>query len=201
MSEDSSITRTRGDKFTRPSLPNRWETTCVTDRLQIEPPILRPVVEGGTRVGREKPVRTNLNSGAERRNLSSVSTQSISYRCRHFMRQPPVHQNIAIQPGSAAPWEGARSIPLSEVLDGTSNTVLMGEMALMDKPFLAIGAEWIMGRVCGNRIVIVAAQCPMNMPFDSTLDATNLCYIENATSPATHCCGQCSRGWCPLAHV
>lgn len=77
---------------------------------------------------------------------------------------------------------GARATPLSDIIDGTSNTLLMGEKALMAQPFLSVGAVWGAGRVCGNRLAIVAAQCPMNTAFDgSHVPATN-CYIENTPS-------------------
>src|SRR5690606_29388443 len=49
-------------------------------------------------------------------------------------------------------------------------------------PFEAVGGVWGAGRVCGNRLVIVAAQCPMNTPFDGSHNAATLCYIENSPS-------------------
>jgi len=73
---------------------------------------------------------------------------------------------------------------ISDIVDGTSNTLLMGEKSLMESPFLAIGASWAAGRACGTaRISIVAAQCQMNTPFDGTWDAPNFCFLEN--SPTT----------------
>lgn len=77
---------------------------------------------------------------------------------------------------------GARATPLRDIVDGTSNTLLMGEKALMAQPFLSVGAIWGAGRVCGNRLVIVAAQCPMNTPFDGSHVAATNCYIENTPS-------------------
>jgi prepilin-type N-terminal cleavage/methylation domain-containing protein/prepilin-type processing-associated H-X9-DG protein len=74
-----------------------------------------------------------------------------------------------------------RTVSMSEVLDGTSNTILMGEKALMDAPFVAIGAAWATSRICGARIHIVAAQNNMNTPFDGTHNATTNCYVENGT--------------------
>ncbi len=68
---------------------------------------------------------------------------------------------------------------ITDIVDGTSNTLLMGEKALMASPFLAIGTNWAEGMACGARITIVAAQCPMNTPFDGTWDQPNLCFIEN----------------------
>lgn len=78
---------------------------------------------------------------------------------------------------------GPRATPLSDISDGTSNTLMMGEKALMSAPFLSIGAVWGAGRICSSRITVVAAQCPMNTPFDGSHDAASMCYIEN--SPAT----------------
>lgn len=78
---------------------------------------------------------------------------------------------------------GARSTPFSDIIDGTSNTLLMGEKVLMSAPFVSVGAIWGSGHTCGNRLVIVAAQCPMNTPFDGTHVAATNCY--NELSPST----------------
>lgn len=86
---------------------------------------------------------------------------------------------ICAQPTTTA---GAPAYRFSDILDGTSNTMLMAEKALMSAPFVAIGSQWIMGRVCGARINIVAAQCPMNTPFAGNHNAAALCY--NETNPA-----------------
>ena len=75
------------------------------------------------------------------------------------------------------------SYSISDVVDGTSNTLLMGEKALMDAPFISIGAIWGAGRMCTSRITIVAAQCPMNTPADLA-SATGGCYTETATGSA-----------------
>lgn len=88
---------------------------------------------------------------------------------------------IFTQPPSAT-VTGARSTHLNDIVDGTSNTLLVGEKALMDAPFLSIGSIWGAGRICNSRICIVAAQCQMNTPFDGTHDAPNMCYIENSPS-------------------
>ncbi|MEK6257275.1 MAG: DUF1559 domain-containing protein [Planctomycetota bacterium] len=71
--------------------------------------------------------------------------------------------------------------PLSDIIDGASNTVLMGEKSLMTAPFIAVGAVWGTSRICGNRLHIIAAQNNMNVPFDGTHNATTLCYVENGT--------------------
>lgn len=95
------------------------------------------------------------------------------------------NNQMFIQPSTTAPvlMRGAPSTRLSDIVDGTSNTLLMGEKALMSAPFLSIGSIWGAGKICSNRLSIVAAQCQMNTPFDGTHDAANLCYIEN--SPGT----------------
>ncbi len=74
-----------------------------------------------------------------------------------------------------------RALPIGDIVDGTSNTILMGEKALMDAPFVAIGASWGGTRMCQFRINIVAAQNNMNTPFDGTRDAATNCFLENGT--------------------
>lgn len=86
---------------------------------------------------------------------------------------------IAVQPSNNV---GARATAISDITDGTSNTLLMGEKSLMSAPFVSVGAIWGAGRICGNRLTIVAAQCRMNTPFDGTLNAANFCYVENSPS-------------------
>ena len=87
---------------------------------------------------------------------------------------------FAIYP-SAGPYE--RNI--GDVLDGTSNTILMGEKALMTAPFVSIGATWASHRPAGSRIGIVHHTSAMNTPFDGTHDAANLQYIENTPAEVT----------------
>ncbi len=83
---------------------------------------------------------------------------------------------------SAGPYE--RNI--GDVLDGTSNTILMGEKALMSAPFVSIGCTWASYRVPGNsRIGIAHDASAMNTPFNGSHDATNLLYIENNAAEAT----------------
>lgn len=69
--------------------------------------------------------------------------------------------------------------------DGTSNTILAGEKALMDAPFLSIGSNWINYVPCRSRICIIAAISPMNTPFDGTHDSATNCYNENSPARAT----------------
>lgn len=93
------------------------------------------------------------------------------------------HQ-IFIQPGAVN--RGAVAFPLSDIVDGTSNTLLVGEKALMTAPFLSVGTVWGSGVGCNaSRLCIVSAHMPMNTGFDGTHDATNLCYIENTPGLAT----------------
>jgi prepilin-type N-terminal cleavage/methylation domain-containing protein/prepilin-type processing-associated H-X9-DG protein len=70
--------------------------------------------------------------------------------------------------------------PLSDITDGTSNTLLVGEKALMSAPFESMGAIWGAGRLCTSRITIVAAQCPMNSPLEGSHVAATNCYTETA---------------------
>jgi prepilin-type N-terminal cleavage/methylation domain-containing protein/prepilin-type processing-associated H-X9-DG protein len=70
-------------------------------------------------------------------------------------------------------------LSFSDISDGTSNTLLISEKALMEAPFRAIGAMWGAMKLCAARIVIVAAQNRINMPFDGTHNATTNCFIEN----------------------
>ena len=73
--------------------------------------------------------------------------------------------------------------PIGDISDGTSNTILMGEKALMDRPFPAIAGTWAAARGCSQaRLGIVAAQCPMNTPFDGTHVPASNCYTEPGAS-------------------
>jgi prepilin-type N-terminal cleavage/methylation domain-containing protein/prepilin-type processing-associated H-X9-DG protein len=80
---------------------------------------------------------------------------------------------------------------LKDITDGTSNTVMVAEKALMTSPFVAIGNVWGASKTCGNRISIVAAYAPMNTPFNAPAPITNtaptatFCYSENNAATAT----------------
>ncbi len=91
-----------------------------------------------------------------------------------------MNNQMAPQPVTSGQTRGAMAMSVSDVTDGTSNTMLMAEKALMTAPFLSIGSQWIMGRVCGSRISIVAAYSPMNTPFLGSLNAGALCYSETS---------------------
>lgn len=88
---------------------------------------------------------------------------------------------IAVYPSGSTPH--TRSI--ADVLDGTSNTILAGEKALMEAPFTAIGATWASFKPCAARISIVHDASAMNTPFDGTWDSANNCYSENTPADAT----------------
>lgn len=92
-----------------------------------------------------------------------------------------MNNQIAVQPpASPAPprQPGAPAMTMSDISDGTSNTLLVGEKALMSAPFKSIGATWGVGRFGQNRLCIVAAQCPMNTPFDGA-ETSTFTYTEN----------------------
>jgi prepilin-type N-terminal cleavage/methylation domain-containing protein len=74
-----------------------------------------------------------------------------------------------------------KAIPISDILDGTSNTVLAGEKVLMTAPFVAIGSTWGTAKMCQFRLSIVSSHTEMNTPFDGTLDTATNCYVENGT--------------------
>ncbi len=95
-----------------------------------------------------------------------------------------MNNQIAVQPPTTpyAPpnARGAVAMRMGDISDGTSNTLLLGEKALMSAPFLSVGSIWGAGRMCTGRLTIVAAQCPMNTPFDGT--DSGFCYVENSPS-------------------
>jgi prepilin-type N-terminal cleavage/methylation domain-containing protein/prepilin-type processing-associated H-X9-DG protein len=86
-------------------------------------------------------------------------------------------------PNSTNVTQNRLCLSISDISDGTSNTMLAGEKALMTAPFKAIGAHWGAMRVCGARLVIIAAQNRMNTPWDGQnpdINAQN-CFLENGT--------------------
>jgi prepilin-type N-terminal cleavage/methylation domain-containing protein/prepilin-type processing-associated H-X9-DG protein len=78
------------------------------------------------------------------------------------------------------------SRPISDVTDGTSNTILAGEKSLLRAPFVAIGAVWgALQFDCGPPTAIVAPHADMNTPFDGTLNDATKCFVENSVNLAT----------------
>jgi len=73
------------------------------------------------------------------------------------------------------------SFTIGDMSDGTSNTVMFGEKALMEGKMVGIGTNWATAIPCSGRVHIVAAQCKMNVPFDGTHTGATNCYSENAT--------------------
>jgi prepilin-type N-terminal cleavage/methylation domain-containing protein len=74
-----------------------------------------------------------------------------------------------------------KALGIKDIIDGSSNTVLAGEKALLEGRRTSIGATWGVSKYCQFRIQIIAAQCRMNIPFDGTHDAATNCFVENGT--------------------
>jgi len=62
---------------------------------------------------------------------------------------------------------------IADITDGTSNTLLAAERALMDPPFESLGAIWG-GRSKSSSSYAFAARLPINTPFTGTVGATNI---------------------------
>jgi prepilin-type N-terminal cleavage/methylation domain-containing protein/prepilin-type processing-associated H-X9-DG protein len=92
--------------------------------------------------------------------------------------------NQLMPSGNPPPFGVCTSFSIGDVVDGTSNTLLMGEKALMDSPFVSIGTIWGSGRLCTSRTGIVAAQCPMNTPLEGSWTTGTNCYSETAAGSA-----------------
>ncbi|WP_437223684.1 DUF1559 domain-containing protein [Planctomicrobium sp. SH661] len=88
-------------------------------------------------------------------------------------------------------YAGAAAASLTDIKDGTSNTILMGEKALMEAPFLAIGNNWIAQIACADsnggflRINSVSAATKINTPFAGTWQQAQNCFQETDTSIGT----------------
>ncbi|MEZ6131031.1 MAG: DUF1559 domain-containing protein [Planctomycetaceae bacterium] len=90
---------------------------------------------------------------------------------------------IAVYPNSTSRFY---TVNIGDILDGTSNTILAGEKALMEAPFLSIGTNWANYRPnTSSRIQIVHHASPMNTPFDGSHNATINGYNENTPALVT----------------
>lgn len=95
-----------------------------------------------------------------------------------------MNSRIAIYPDGTAPY----CMTISDMVDGTTNTILAGEKSLQDKPFLAIGTNWgnyRPGTAARNQIIHHAR--PINTPFDGTHDPATNTYLENTPNLVTRC--------------
>jgi prepilin-type N-terminal cleavage/methylation domain-containing protein len=89
---------------------------------------------------------------------------------------------IAIFPDGTVPY----CMTISDITDGTSNTILAGEKSLQQQPFLSIGTNWGNYRpAAAARIQIVHHARPINTPFDGTHDPATNTYIENTPNLVT----------------
>jgi hypothetical protein len=89
-----------------------------------------------------------------------------------------MNSRIAIYPDGTVPY----SMNISDITDGTSNTILAGEKSLQEKPFLSIGTNWGNYRPgAAARIQIIHHARPINTPFDGSHNpATNTYNDPNA---------------------
>ena len=74
------------------------------------------------------------------------------------------------------PNGGIITISIPDILDGTSNTILVGEKALMRAPIESIGLTWAVAKLCSSRSNVVAPIMPINTPYDGTWDSTTNCW-------------------------
>jgi prepilin-type N-terminal cleavage/methylation domain-containing protein len=76
-------------------------------------------------------------------------------------------------------------ISFKDLVDGSSNTIMWGEKALMSGRFAQIGSPWATSSTCNPRIVVISNTWPMNTAFDGTVNTTTNCYQENNAALAT----------------
>ena len=96
-----------------------------------------------------------------------------------------INSIIAPPPNYAKFRNALTGTRIAEIQDGTTNTILLGEKALMDAPFVAIGGIWAATRSCNWSLNIVAPHADLNTPFDGTHNAASNCYVENDENWAT----------------
>jgi prepilin-type N-terminal cleavage/methylation domain-containing protein/prepilin-type processing-associated H-X9-DG protein len=102
---------------------------------------------------------------------------ALMYGINSMIAPPPNYPNF--------PLNSLTGTRMADIHDGTTHTILLGEKALMDAPFVSIGAAWAATRSCNYSLNIVAPEADMNTPFDGSHNAASNCYVENDVRWAT----------------
>ena len=123
------------------------------------------------------PVYLCPSANGQTHNQYARNLATLMYGINSIIAPPPRYPNF--------PSNALTGTRIADIQDGTTNTILLGEKALMDAPFVSIGATWAATRSCNYSLNIVAPNADMNTPFDGTHDAASNCYKENNMHWAT----------------